>query len=426
MDETPRERPVVVVGAGLTGASWAGLFAAAGREVRLYDADPRLAGEMVARAVSAAQYLAAHGLADPAATDRGVTALHAADDPAAAFAGVELMQECVTESLGAKRSVFAMADKLAPPDALLATSSSGLSISRIQEAARLPGRCLAAHPYNPPHLVPLVELAPGTQTEESAIARAVGFYRAVGKDPVVLRKDVPGYIANRLSAALWREAIDLVATGAADVAQVDQAVRSGPGLRWAVMGPHLLYHLGGGEGGIRGHLEHLGAVKETMLRDLATWTSFPPGTADLLEDGLRHEVAGRRDEELIAERDRALVAFRHALSSAEAGTSERRRGPWPGVLAAPGVTRTTLAVGRSTHLVRFDLEPGAAIPVHSHPHEQTGLLISGEVILTTAGHDAHWEPGGAWSIPAHVEHGARTEVGAVLVEAFSPIRRDYL
>jgi carnitine 3-dehydrogenase len=155
----------------------------------------------------------------------------------------------------------------------------------------------------------LVELAPGALTAPETIERARSFYRSVGKTPVVVHRDVPGYIGNRLSAALWREAVELVRSGVATVDEVDSAVRNGPGLRWAVMGPHLLYHLGGGAGGIRGHVEHLGGVKEGMLRDLATWTTFPDDTADVLEAGLAEETAGRTMAELARERDEALAAI---------------------------------------------------------------------------------------------------------------------
>ena len=194
-------------------------------------------------------------LADAAAAESGLAALTAEPDAAAAFAGVALVQECVTEDLETKRSrVHGIADSLAPSDALLATSSSGLSITAIQQAASAPQRCLAAHPYNPPHLVPLVELAPGEHTSAETMARGLAFYQRVGKEPVLVRGDLPGYIANRLSTALWREAVELVRSGAASVTDVDRAVCDGPGLRWSVMGPHLLYHMGGGAGGIRGHL----------------------------------------------------------------------------------------------------------------------------------------------------------------------------
>ncbi len=206
------------------------------------------------RATDAAFLLARNGLAERGPASRGRAALTGAATLAEAVDGVTHVQECVREDLALKREVFAALDEAAPPDALLCTSSSGLSIGEIQTAAKRPERCLAAHPYNPPHLVPLVELAPGPLTSPDAMARAEAFYTAAGKKPVVLTRDIPGYLANRLSAALWREAVDLVLSGVATVADVDRAVAFGPGLRWAAMGPHLLYDLGGGSEGIRGHV----------------------------------------------------------------------------------------------------------------------------------------------------------------------------
>jgi len=307
---------VVVAGAGLTGTSWAGLFAAHGFSVALYDRDRDALARAELRARLAARFLVEQGLADGAACERGLAALCSRPDPEEAFAGADLVQECVTEDLGAKRELFALADRLSPAQALIATSSSGLSITAIQQAAGRPERTLAAHPYNPPHLVPLVELAPGEATGPGTLERAAELYRAAGKKPVVVRRDVPGYIANRLSAALWREAVELVRTGVAGVADIDRAVSDGPGLRWAVMGPHLLYHLGGGEDGIRGHVAHLAHVKEGMLRDLATWTTFPADTADVLAEGLREEVGELSFEELAAARDAALCAVLRARGDA--------------------------------------------------------------------------------------------------------------
>jgi 3-hydroxyacyl-CoA dehydrogenase len=306
------DAPVAVVGAGLTGASWAGLYAAAGLEVRLHDADEARLEAAVERAAAAAGFLAGCGLAGMAAAERGVALLTATADLTEAVAGVQHVQECVREDLALKRLVFAAIDAAAPPEALICTSSSGLSISDIQTAATRPERCLAAHPYNPPHLVPLVELAPGALTAPEALERAFTFYAAVGKEPVKLTRDIPGYLANRLSAALWREAVDLVLRGVATVEDVDRAVSAGPGLRWAAMGPHLLYDLGGGEEGIVGHVEHLAAVKEGMLRDLATWTEFPPDTGSVLDTGLAEEKAARTYDELVAERDALLVAYLRA------------------------------------------------------------------------------------------------------------------
>jgi carnitine 3-dehydrogenase len=314
-----QSEPVAVVGAGLTGGSWAGLFAAAGLAVRIHDVDAgRLAGALE-RAAAAARFLVAHGLAEAEAAERGLAHLTATADLSEALDGVSHVQECVREDLALKREAFAAIGAAAPAGALICTSSSGLSISDIQTAAARPERCLAAHPYNPPHLVPLVELAPGALTAPEAMRRAAAFYSSVGKEPVTLTRDVPGYISNRLSAALWREAVDLVLRGVATVDDVDRAVRYGPGLRWAAMGPHLLYDLGGGEEGIRGHLEHLAGVKEGMLRDLATWTTFPPETADALAAGLAAEKSQRSYEELVNERDALLVEYVRAQR-------ERRRG----------------------------------------------------------------------------------------------------
>ena len=303
-----RESTVAVAGAGLTGASWAGLFAAAGLEVHLFDVCADALEPALHHARAEADFLCRHGLAPPETAAAGVAALSASTDPAA-FEGVCHVQECVREDLRLKREVFALIDSCCPPNALICTSSSGLSVSDIQTATRRPQRCLAAHPYNPPHLVPLVELAPGALTESWAMERAHAFFTKVGKEAVVMSRDVPGYIANRLSAALWREAIELVRSGVATVEEVDRAVRHGPGLRWAVMGPHLLYDLGGGQEGIRGHMAHLSAVKETMLRDLADWTTFPPDSTDVLAAGLEAERAGRSFEQLTAQRDELLAAY---------------------------------------------------------------------------------------------------------------------
>jgi carnitine 3-dehydrogenase len=307
-----RDAPVAVIGAGLTGGSWAGLYAAAGLEVRLHDLDGERLEAAVEHAAAAAGFLAGSGLADMLTAERGVDLLTATADLAEAVADVQHVQECVREDLALKRQVFAAISAAAPEDALICSSSSGLSISEIQTAAAHPERCLAAHPYNPPHLVPLVELAPGALTAPEALERAAAFYTAVGKVPVKLTRDLPGYLANRLSAALWREAVDLVLRGIATVDDVDKAVSYGPGLRWAAMGPHLLYDLGGGQEGIVGHVEHLAGVKEGMLRDLATWTTFPPETGAVLEAGLAEEKGARSYDELVAERDALLVAYLRA------------------------------------------------------------------------------------------------------------------
>jgi 3-hydroxyacyl-CoA dehydrogenase len=284
--------------------------------VRIYDAREGAADAALDRAASAARFLVGKGLAPSDTAEQGLASLTAAPTLAEAVGGVCLVQECVPDDEALKRGVFAEIGRHAPEDCLIATSSSGLSITAIQQDTPHPGRTLAAHPYNPPHLIPLVELAAGDLTDAATITRAATLYARAGKEPVVVGKDIPGYIANRLSAALWREAIELVRSGVASVEDVDKAVRSGPGLRWAVMGPHLIYHLGGGRGGLQQHMRHLTGNKEGMLRDLATWTTFPADAAEILAAGVEAEAAGRSLAELEAERDEALAAVLLALRAA--------------------------------------------------------------------------------------------------------------
>ncbi len=304
---------VAVIGAGNTGASWAGLFAAHGYAVRLFDSQSGAAVAALERATAAARFLVAKGLAEPGAAERGIAKIAASATLEEAVAGVELVQECVTDNVALKRAVFAAVSDAAPEDALIATSSSGLSITEIQRESLFPGRTLAAHPYNPPHIIPLVELAPGALTDPETLERGREFYLGVGKEPVLVSRDLPGYIANRMSAALWREAIELVRSGVATVEDVDKAICYGPGLRWAVMGPHLIYHLGGGKAGLRGHMSHLTGTKEGMLRDLATWTTFPVDAVDLLASGVEAEAGEKTLAELAAERDEALASVLLAL-----------------------------------------------------------------------------------------------------------------
>jgi len=304
--------PVAVIGAGLTGASWAALFASRGLNVRLHDKDPDALSKGLERAQRYVHFLIDHGMADQREAEAGLTGLKPCARLSEAVKDVSFVQESVYETYEVKCAVFEEIDRHAPRHALIATSSSGLSISRIQEAARYPDRCLAGHPYNPPHLIPLVELAPGEKTEKETVEAARRFYEGVGKTPVILNRAVPGYLANRMAAALWREAINLVLDGVASVEDVDRAISLGPGLRWAVMGPHLIYHLGGGEGGIRYHVEHLRAAKEEIWHDLNDWQELPSETAKALERGLPELEAL---ESLTRKRDEILVRFLKALQS---------------------------------------------------------------------------------------------------------------
>jgi carnitine 3-dehydrogenase len=189
---------------------------------------------------------------------------------------------------------------------VIASSSSGLLMSRIQIDCRHPERCVIGHPFNPPHLVPLVEVVGGDKTAPWAIERALSFYTAIDKAPIHIRREVRGHVANRLQAALWREAVHLVAEGVASVADIDTAISAGPGLRWALMGPHLTFHLAGGTGGIAHFLDQFAGPMSDWWRDLGN-PVLSTELRERLAAGIAEEVAGRDIPQLEARRDRFLV-----------------------------------------------------------------------------------------------------------------------
>ncbi|MFF4158739.1 3-hydroxyacyl-CoA dehydrogenase NAD-binding domain-containing protein [Streptomyces sp. NPDC001678] len=243
-----------VVGAGTIGLAWAALFAVNGIEVTV--TDPR---EDLDAAVDEALPMLAAGLpGSDAAELRG--RIRTTHDLAEAVAGARLVQENGPENLEFKQRLFADIARHAPADALLATSSSGIVATRIAE--RLPDeaaeRLLVAHPFNPPHIVPLVEIVPGERTAEKAVEEAIAFYRALGKTPVRLRKELPGFAANRLQGAVLQEAIHLVLSGVVDAEELDTVMKASLGGRYAAVGPFESFHLGGGPGGIRHMMRHLG------------------------------------------------------------------------------------------------------------------------------------------------------------------------
>ncbi|MCP8939454.1 3-hydroxyacyl-CoA dehydrogenase NAD-binding domain-containing protein [Alsobacter sp. SYSU M60028] len=289
-------KTIAVVGTGTVGASWAALFLACGHDVAATDPAPDAETRLRAFVERARPQLAALG-------HTGDGALRFVADVEQAVATADFVQENAPEDENLKRGLLARIDAAAPPHAIVAASTSALLRSRIVAECHTPRRHIVAHPFNPPHLLPLVEIL---GEDDDVVARACAFYRSLGRHPIVLRKETPGHIANRLTAALYREAVSLVEQGVASVADIDAALCQGPGLRWAIMGPHLTYHLGGGAGGIRGYLDHLGPSQERR------WASL--GTPRLTEDvkaaiaaGVEDETKGASMAELEAWRDRLLV-----------------------------------------------------------------------------------------------------------------------
>jgi carnitine 3-dehydrogenase len=289
---------VAVVGTGTVGASWAAYFLSRGIEVSASDPGPG-AEALLRRTVEQAwPFLEQLGLAKGADPSR----LSFSADLAEALDGAELVQESAPEREDLKVELFSKLDALTGPEVILATSTSGLLISRIASRCVHPARCVTAHPFNPPYLMPLVEVVGGEKTSAATIDRAMEFYRSIGKFPIHVRTEVVGHVANRLQAAIFREAIHLVASGVASAADVDAAIANGPGLRWALMGPLLTFHLAGGDGGIEHFMDHLSEANNLWFADLSQ-DLITDASAAAVISGVVDEAAGRSVAELVARRD---------------------------------------------------------------------------------------------------------------------------
>jgi 3-hydroxyacyl-CoA dehydrogenase len=192
----------------------------------------------------------------------------------------------------------------------------------MQSACKHPERCVIGHPFNPPHMIPLVEVVGGVKTSPEAVERAIAFYTSIGKKPIHLRKEVVGHVANRLQAALYREVVNLIHLGVLDVADADTAVCWGPGLRWGVMGPNMLFHLGGGAGGIQHFMDHLAGPVASWWKDLGSFTEWPDGSKQTIVEGVLKEADGRTLDELAETRDEMLLGLvQLRAKSAEAATT---------------------------------------------------------------------------------------------------------
>lgn len=296
---------IAVIGTGTIGASWAALFLAAGHDVAA--SDPAEGAEARLRAQVAANWgdLATLGVAKgPVESALERLTFHA--DPAEAARGAQAVQENAPERIEVKRDLLARLETTLAPDALILSSTSGLKPTAMQQDMTHPGRLVVGHPFNPPHLIPLVEIVGGERTSDDAILAAVAFYERLGKQPIRLNREITGHVANRLQAALWREAVFLAREGVASVADIDRALTGAVGIRWALMGPHLTFHLGGGAGGMEGFVKNLGPAVESWWADLGDAT-LDDETARVLVEGVAEETGGRDVEELARQRNAALM-----------------------------------------------------------------------------------------------------------------------
>jgi 3-hydroxyacyl-CoA dehydrogenase len=298
-------RRIAIVGTGVIGASWAAEFLARGLDVIATDPAPNAEANLRKYIDEAWPALTAMGLSPKASRERLSFTL----DMKTAVSGVDLVQENGPERPDFKIKLFADIDAATPVDSIIASSSSGITMSVTQSACIHPERCVIGHPFNPPHMIPLVEVVGGEKTSPETVRRALEFYGSIGKKPIHLRKEVVGHVANRLQAAIYREVVNLIHLGVVDVADADTAVCWGPGLRWGVMGPNMLFHLGGGQGGIQHFMDHLSGPVATWWKDLGSFTDWPEGLRETVAKGTLEEVQGRTVDQLAATRDEVLLGL---------------------------------------------------------------------------------------------------------------------
>ena len=297
-------RRIAVVGTGVIGASWAAEYLARGFDVVATDPAPNAETNLRKLVDEAWKDLTSIGLSKGASRDR----LSFTANMKEALSQADLVQENAPERPDFKIKLYAEMEEVAPVDTLLASSSSGITPSVIQSQCKHPERVLIGHPFNPPHIIPLVEVVGGSKTSPDAVQQAISFYASIGKKPIHLKKELPGHVANRFQAALYREMLYLIEQGVLSVEDTDAAVCYGPGLRWGVMGQSLQWHLGGGAGGIKHFMDHLMPPLEGMMKVLGT----PNVTSELKQkviDGVMREASGRSVDHLAQEENRVLIGL---------------------------------------------------------------------------------------------------------------------
>ncbi|MDX6712301.1 MAG: hypothetical protein QOH96_3317 [Blastocatellia bacterium] len=297
-------RRIAIVGTGVIGASWAAQYLARGFDVIATDPAPGAEANLRQYVEEAWPALTDIGLSPDATQDRLAFTSNMKD----ALSKADFVQENGPERPDFKIKLFAEIDDATPPDSIIASSSSGITMTVIQSGTKRPERCVIGHPFNPPHIIPLVEVVGGDKTSPETIQQAMTFYASIGKKPIYLRKALPGHVANRLQAALYREVIYLIQQGVLSVADADDAVSYGPGLRWGAMGPSLQWHVGGGPGGIHHFMEHLMDPLTGMMKVLGN----PDVTAELKQtviEGVLKEAGERSVDQLAQEENKVLVGL---------------------------------------------------------------------------------------------------------------------
>src|SRR6266705_988959 len=295
---------IAIVGTGVIGASWAAQYLARGFDVVATDPAPNAEANLRKYVDEAWEQLKDIGLSPGASRDR----LSFTANMKEALSKADLVQENGPERPDFKIKLYADMDEVAPVDSLIASSSSGITPSVMQSKCQHPERVVVGHPFNPPHIIPLVEVVGGARTSPEAIKQAMAFYTSIGKKAIHVRKELPGHVANRLQAALYREMLYLIEQGVLSVEETDAAVCYGPGLRWGVMGQSLQWHVGGGAGGIKHFMEHLMDPLQGMMKALGT-PNITPELKQTVIDGVAREAAGRSVDQLAQDENRVIVGL---------------------------------------------------------------------------------------------------------------------
>jgi carnitine 3-dehydrogenase len=309
-------RRIAIVGTGVIGASWAAQYLARGFDVVATDPAPNAEANLRKYVRDAWKEVTAIGLSSGASLER----LTFTPNMTEALAKADFVQENAPERPDFKIKLFADMDAATPVDSLIASSSSGIIMSVIQAKCNHPERCVIGHPFNPPHIVPLVEVVGGSKTAPEAVQRAIEFYASIGKKPIHLHKELVGHVANRLQAAVYREISYLISQGVLSVADADDAVSWGPGLRWGVMGPSLQWHLGGGAGGIKHFMEHLMGPLEGMWKTLGN-PEVTPALKQTITEGVLGMAGNRSVEQLADEENRELIELIRIRTKPSSGAS---------------------------------------------------------------------------------------------------------
>jgi carnitine 3-dehydrogenase len=407
-----RPRAVGLLGGGVIGGGWAARFLRNGIDVRVYDPDLGAAGRIAAVLENSRRAWARLTLA-PLPAEGRLEIVTTVED---AVEGADFVQENAPEREPLKRELLALADRAAGADAVFCSSTSGLRPSLLQADMDRPGRFAVGHPFNPVYLLPLVEVCGGERTDPDTIERAAAVYRSIGMEPLVLRAEIDGFIADRLMEAMWREALWLVADDVATAAEIDDAVRLGAGLRWSFMGSFLTYRAAGGEEGMRHFLEQFGP---TLRWPWTKLTDVPELTGELVSKLVAQsdeQAAGRSVRELEELRDACLVSVLQALRANRYGAGavlERHERQLLAAAAAPA--QVTLDTSRPLALHEATIAP-EWVDYNGHAHESRYLQVVGDTtdaLLALLGIDAGYleDVGSYFTVETHLSHLRETSAG---------------